>query len=171
MNYSYRKYPKIGGSKISGRQDPRQSHHLPQLVLGTQEIGGWKPQMLKNWRKTVMKTVSDFADWYDWNWKKKHVRLYDWDYVEKTPMFFQFFPHQTMIEKLWDYPVEIKAKDADGETVEGHGVFSWWFCHGHSSHNMKIVAEISEIVLFFYQLSHKITWISVLFCPIIWKCL
>jgi hypothetical protein len=29
-----------------------------------------------------------------------------------------------MIEKLWDYPVEIKAKDADGETVEGHGVFS-----------------------------------------------
>jgi hypothetical protein len=40
MNYSYRKYPKIGGSKISGRQDPRQSHHLPQLVLGTQEIGG-----------------------------------------------------------------------------------------------------------------------------------
>jgi len=31
--------PKIGGSKISGPQDPRQSHHLPQLVLGTQEIG------------------------------------------------------------------------------------------------------------------------------------
>ena len=96
--------------------------------------------------------------------KKTHVRLYDWDYVEKNPMFFQFFRI-----KLWDFSIGIKAKDADGETVEGHGNFSWWFYHGHSSHNMKILAEI---VLFFYQLSHKITQILVLFwCPIIWKCL
>ena len=37
----------------------------------------------------------------------------------KNPMFFQIFRI-----KLWDFSIEIKAKDADGETVEGQGDFS-----------------------------------------------
>jgi len=50
--------------------------------------------------------------------KKLDVRLYLWVfYVEKRMLGdFADFP--------WDCSIGIKAKDADGETVEGQGDFS-----------------------------------------------
>jgi hypothetical protein len=149
MNYSYRKYPKIGGSKISGRQDPRQSHHLPQLVLGTQEIGGWKPQMLKNWRKTVMKTVSDFADWYDWNWKKNMSDFMIETMLKKLQCFSSFFRIKLWLKNYGIIPLRSRPKMLMGRPWKDTAFFHDGFVMDTAVITRKLWLKYLKLYFFF----------------------
>jgi hypothetical protein len=91
--------------------------------------------------------------------------------LKKLQCFSSFFRIKLWLKNYGIIPLRSRPKMLMGRPWKDTAFFHDGFVMDTAVITWKLWLKYLKLYFFFYQLSHKITWILVLFCPIIWKCL